>query len=70
MFSSVLIMSKNIHHRHGENINKMEQIPEKPIPTESPDLKTAARGSRSPSEIKRIRHQANKRRDETTANQP
>ena len=61
-------MPKNIHRRHGENIKRMEQIPEKPTPAESPDFKTAARGERSPAEIKRIRREANKSKNETTSN--
>ena len=54
-------MSKNIHRRHGENIHKIERIPEKPAVSEPEDV-LAYRGSRSPTEIKRITHASAKRR--------
>ncbi|MGE5555468.1 MAG: hypothetical protein ACM3UY_04290 [Methanocella sp.] len=46
-------MSKNIHRRHGENIHRIERIPEKPAVPESENV-SASRGGRSPTEIKRI----------------
>jgi hypothetical protein len=61
-------MSKNIHHRHGENIKKIAQVPEKPVSTGAPDLLPPA-GGRSPDEVKRIRRQAERNHERKAANQ-
>jgi hypothetical protein len=61
-------MPKNIHQRHGENIKKMEKIPEKPVSTGAPDLLPEA-GTRPPEEIKRIRRQVQRDQARKPANQ-
>jgi hypothetical protein len=55
-------MSKNIHSRHGENIHKMEQIPENPT-AKGPyvDLLKSSRGNIPPAELKRITGKTAKR---------
>jgi hypothetical protein len=47
-------MPKNIHKRHGENIHKLEEIPEKPVLAKNPDLLTSSRDNISPAQIKYI----------------
>jgi hypothetical protein len=49
-------MVKDTHHRHGENIKKIAEVPEKPVSTGAPDILPPA-GTRPPDEIKRIRRQ-------------
>jgi hypothetical protein len=61
-------MSKNIHSRHGENIKKMAEVPERPVSVGAPDILPEA-GTRPPAEIKRIRREAERNRAGKAANQ-
>ncbi len=53
-------MSKKNHH-HGEDLHRMDQVPEKPVQTRSPDLLVRSRGNLPPAEIKRLTHPKAKR---------
>jgi hypothetical protein len=53
-------MSKKDHH-HGENVHKMNQLPEKPATSKSPDLLIKTRGNIPPADLKRITHKTTKR---------
>jgi hypothetical protein len=48
-------------HHHGENIHRMEQVPERPAPSNSPDLLMSSKGNIPPAEIKRLTHKTAKR---------
>jgi hypothetical protein len=61
-------MVKVTHHRHGENIKKMAEVPEKPVSAGAPDILPAAK-QRPPDEIKRIRRQAERNRERKAENQ-
>jgi len=54
-------MSKNIHKRHGENIHRMEEIPEKPVLGNSPDVSLPYQGNIPPAQIKRLTGKTAKR---------
>lgn len=59
-------MSKKNHH-HGENIHRMERIPERPTSkgqSKSIDLLTATQGNLPPAQLKRITHQKTKHQNE------
>jgi len=56
-------MSKNIHKRHGENIHKMEEIPEKPVLGNSPDVSLPSQGNIPPAQIKRLTDKTTKRQN-------
>lgn len=61
-------MVKDTHHRHGENIKKIAEVPERPVSTGAPDILPAA-GQRPPVEVKRIRREAERNRERKAANQ-
>jgi hypothetical protein len=61
-------MSKNIHSRHGENIKKMAEVPERPVSAGAPDILPPA-GQRPPDEVKRIKRQAERNRERKAGNQ-
>lgn len=60
-------MVKEFHRRHGENIKKLAEVPEKPVTAGAPDLLPAAK-QRPPSEIKRLRRQVERDRAKQPAN--
>lgn len=61
-------MVKDVHSRHGENIKKIAEIPERPVSAGAPDILPPA-GQRPPEEIKRIRRQVERDRARKSANQ-
>jgi hypothetical protein len=54
---------------HGEEIHKMEQVPERRGPSKSPDLLMASKGNLPPAEVKRITHKTAKRQAKKSQNQ-
>jgi hypothetical protein len=64
----VIFMVKDVHHRHGENIKKIAQVPERPVSAGAPDILPPAK-TRPPEEIKHIRRQVERDRLRKPANQ-
>jgi len=48
-------MPQRVSHR-GENIHKMEQVPEKRVMSRSQDLHAQSRGNMPPAQMKRLTH--------------
>jgi hypothetical protein len=56
-------------HHQGENIHRMEQVPERVAPAKSPDLLVGSRGNLPPGEVKRLTHKTAKRQAKEPKNQ-
>jgi hypothetical protein len=63
-FGFGVFMSKKSHH--GENSHRMEQVPERPALSNSPDLLMASKGNIPPAEMKRLTHKTAKRQAKKT----
>jgi hypothetical protein len=65
------VMPKRTSH-HGENIHKMEQVPENPSSKgqlKSEDLLVGSRGNLPPTEIKRLTHPKSQQQVKKTSNE-
>lgn len=59
----------NRNSHHGENIHRMEQLPERPVPAKLPDMLKVSRGNLPPAEVKRLTHKTAKGQAKKPENQ-